>query len=316
DLQHLPHAGATLRALVPDDHRVTGLDLVGEDGGQRVFLTVEYPGRAAVPLQRVVGDLDHAPLRSQVPLEDDEAALRAERVRERPHHFLAGSLLRGGALLLQGAAGDGQRRPVRVATFYQAPGQHRDAAGAVQLRSSEPPARLQVAQKRRAPRDAVEIVQGQVDAHLARQRDQVQDSVRRAARRGYRSGCVLEGSPGQDLRGPEVRAERTHDDLAQSARGGLATRVDGWDRVVADGGEADHLHHHRTGDGRIPSTPCSWVWPGAGRPRAPGRGQPGASKSRGSASVIRPAVPAPMASKISPTAPGRPRYAPAMIEPE
>ena len=93
-----------------------------------------------------------------------------------------------------------------------------DASGPVDVRRVEPAPRLQVGDDRRRARDAVEVVDREVDAELARDRDEVEDAVRRAARAGDRGGSVLDRLARHDLRGPEVASARRRREPARSAR--------------------------------------------------------------------------------------------------
>ena len=65
-IQHLPHAGAALGALVADDHHITGLNASGIDDLDSLLLGIEHPGGAGV--------LHH--LGSHGGLLDDTAVLR------------------------------------------------------------------------------------------------------------------------------------------------------------------------------------------------------------------------------------------------
>ena len=69
-------------------------------------------------------------------------------------------------------------------SLQQALGEQRRAAGGVQVGGHEPAARLEVAQRGHALGDAVEVVDVQRHAHLAGDRQQVQDAVGRAAAGG------------------------------------------------------------------------------------------------------------------------------------
>ena len=74
--QHLPHAGAALRAFVADDDDVAVVDEAGIDGGLGLFLRVKAAGRAFVH-QHFGGDgrpFDDAGVGGEVAAEDGNAA--------------------------------------------------------------------------------------------------------------------------------------------------------------------------------------------------------------------------------------------------
>ncbi len=63
----------------------------------------------------------------------------------------------------------------------------------------------------------------ELDAELARDRDQVQHAVRRAARGGHAGGGVLERGARDQLRGPQVAPHDVHHEAPRGDRGvGLA----------------------------------------------------------------------------------------------
>src|SRR2546430_444521 len=83
--------------------------------------------------------------------------LAPQRLRQRDDTFLARRLLDRLALLAKRSAGDGHRVAVHKPALDQALRQHRDTTRLVQLDRGEAPARLEVAQERRAPADAVDV---------------------------------------------------------------------------------------------------------------------------------------------------------------
>src|SRR6202011_420983 len=91
DGKHLTHAGASLRAFVPDHHDVARLDLAGEDVGHGRVFAVEDT-RGAVETHRVDAcDLHHCTLRRQRTLDDRDATDRVDRCRQRVHDVGVGS---------------------------------------------------------------------------------------------------------------------------------------------------------------------------------------------------------------------------------
>ena len=95
----------------------------------------------------------------------------------------------------------------------------------MQLDCREPPARLEVAQQRRAPADAVDVVDVKLDPDLASHREQVQHRVCRAAARGHRGDGVVERAAREDARGPEVVLQHGRHQPAGHLGSALLVRV-------------------------------------------------------------------------------------------
>ena len=103
DVEHLPHAGAAVRALVADHDDVAVDDLAGLDGRERLLLGVEHARRAAMEGAVVAGELDGAPFGREVAVEDGDATARLERSLDRDDDGLT--------LRLDGSVGDLADRP-------------------------------------------------------------------------------------------------------------------------------------------------------------------------------------------------------------
>ena len=82
--------------------------------------------------------------------------------------------------------------------------EHRQAAAAVDVVHDVAAERLQVADVRHLAADPVEVVEGQLDLGLVRDREQVQHDVGRAAERHADGDGVLERLLGQDLAGGDA----------------------------------------------------------------------------------------------------------------
>ena len=133
--------------------------------------------------------------------------------------------------------------------FEQAAGEQRRAAGAVQVERDVAAAGAQVADQRRGLGDAVEVVDVQLDAGFAGEREQVQHDVGRAAGRGGADDPVLQRALGQQVARAHAALEHVHDQAA-GRPADLALAVVG----RADGGaahrrEAEEFEHggHRVG---------------------------------------------------------------------
>src|SRR5439155_26372600 len=82
-------------------------------------------------------------------------------------------------------------------------------------------------QARQTPADRVEVVELQLHVLLARDREQMQDRVRRARERHRDRDRVLEGFPRHDPSWPEIELEEMRGGDPALARGYLAPVVDG-----------------------------------------------------------------------------------------
>ena len=84
-VEHLAHAGPSLRSFVANDDHVARTDRTRVDGGNRRLLVVEDPGGTFVAEHRVGNGtaLHHAPFGGEVPLQDRNAALAPVGVLDR-----------------------------------------------------------------------------------------------------------------------------------------------------------------------------------------------------------------------------------------
>ena len=81
--------------------------------------------------RRVVGDLHDAPIGRDIAAEDDQSALRLDRIIERPDDLLPGAFLHHFDLLSKGAASHCERRSIDELSVDEPFRQDRDAAGLV-----------------------------------------------------------------------------------------------------------------------------------------------------------------------------------------
>ena len=184
DRQHLAHARTARGTLVADDHDVAGLDRLRRHRRHRRLLGLEDAGRPAVLAPLVARDLHDAAVRREVAAQDGQPSALRQRIRQRADDLLAGRLRRIGGVLGQSPARDRLRVAVQQPGLEQALRHQRHAARLVQVDRDEPAARLEVADERRLRRDGVEIVDRQRDARLARDRQEVEHAVGRAAAAG------------------------------------------------------------------------------------------------------------------------------------
>ena len=194
DVEHLAHARAPVRPLVPDHDDVARRDPAGLDGGEALLLGVEHARRAAVEGAVVARELDRAALGREVAVEHRDAAATA----------LSGSSIGTTTVwpvLLDRLAGDlAERAPSTVfaspwsrPAFISSRATSATPARRVHVVRVPAPPGLHVRDDRRRRRDPLEVVDREVDPEVARDRDQVEHPVRRAAGRGDRRDRVLEG---------------------------------------------------------------------------------------------------------------------------
>ncbi len=198
-----PPAGPSLRMTTTSPASMRP----GGDRRHGVLLGLEHARRAAVVTALVAGELDHAAVGGEVAAQDGQAAGRLDRVIERAHDLLALGFLGGVGDFARGLAGHGDRVGVQEAGLLQALHDERDPAGLVEVGSDVLAAGLERAQQRRARADAVEVVDRELDPHLGRHREQVQDAVRRAAAHGDDGDGVLEALAGDDLARAQAPAQ-------------------------------------------------------------------------------------------------------------
>ena len=173
--------------------------LPASSGLHRRLLAVEDARRAVVVAALVAAELHDAALGREVAAQDRQAAGRLDRVVERAHDLLAG---RSRSPRARARRPSGRSTVIasswRQAALLQALDDERDAAGLVEVGRDVAPAGLEVAGQRRALGDAVEVVDLEVDAGLARDREQVEHGVgasrrssRRRRSRSPASACVM-----------------------------------------------------------------------------------------------------------------------------
>ena len=250
-LQHLPHPRPAARALVADDDGVARLDLAARHSGERVLFAIEDSRGTAVGRRRVLRDLDHRALRRQRAAQHHQAAFIPQGLGQRRHDFLTPSLAHRLAFFAQRSARDRERVAVHETALDQSLRQHPDAAGAMQLDGRKPAARLEVAQQRRAPADAIDVVDVELHADLARHRQQVQHRIGRAAARRHRGDRIVERAAHEDARWPEVVFQNRRHQPAGHLGRTMLVRVHRGDGIEAERRKADDLHEHGHRVGRV-----------------------------------------------------------------
>jgi hypothetical protein len=209
-VEHLAHPRPAGRALVADHDHVAGPDQPLLHGLEARLFRLEHARGAAVEQPLVSGELDDRTLRGEVPVQDREPARRLERRLDRHHDLLARPFPDGGRDLPQRAAVDVRRTRMDELPLGELARDEGDAAGLVHVGGHEATARLQARDDRRPRGDSVEVGEREREVELARDREQVEDAVRRAACRRDGGDRVLERLARDHLRRPDVAAQEIH----------------------------------------------------------------------------------------------------------
>src|SRR5207247_10449164 len=204
--------------LIADDDDVAGLDAAVRDRVHRRLLALEDAGRPGVATALVAGELDDAAVGGEVAAQDGQAAGGLDRIRQRPDDLLAGRLGRRPGDLADRRVVDGRRVLVQHTGLLQALQEDRDAAGVEEVDGVVVAARLEVAEQRRAVRDAVEVVDVELDAGLARHGEEVQHGVGAPAAGGDGRDRVLQRLARDDVARALSAAQDVHDQTAGRLR--------------------------------------------------------------------------------------------------
>ena len=245
DLEHLSHPRPARGPLVPDHDHVSRHDRPLLDRRERLLLGLEHAGRPAMRDPPVPGQLDDAPLGRQVPAQNAQGAARLDRVFDPPHHLLTGRLDHRRRHLPERAPVHRRQLPVHEPASGQLAGDEGYATGPVHVGGVESAPRLHVGEHGRLRGDPVEVVDREVEAELACDRDEMQHPVRRAAGRHYGRGRVLECLARDDLRRAHVAANEVDRDPPALVCGVGLLRGQCRDAVQPGGAEAEELEDGR-----------------------------------------------------------------------
>src|SRR5499427_8235485 len=241
DVEHLAHARPALRSLVADDDDVVGLDLAFLDGLESAFLALEHARGAAMLGLALAGELDHAAAGGEVAAQDDDAARGFEGLLERLDYLLARRLGGGGDLLADGTSRHRLLARMDQPRLHQALAHHGHAARLVHLGRRVGAPRLQVGDHGCLLRQAVEIIDGELEPEILRGGRQVQHGVRRAARGKDAGDRVLEAPARHQRARRNALPHELHDELAALERDLLLAGIGGGNAVPAHGRHAQHL---------------------------------------------------------------------------
>src|ERR1700676_395347 len=125
-----------------------------------VFLAAEDSCGSSVREPLMTGNLDDTPLRRNVSLEDDQASIWLDWVRELAHHILPRYLNRCAGFSTESTPARSHLLSIDQASSDEPLHQQRHSSGTIQVDRYISPARLQVGQQRRALADRIEIVDG------------------------------------------------------------------------------------------------------------------------------------------------------------
>ena len=198
----------------------------------------------------MAGQLHDAAVGRERAAQDRQAARRLQRGLDRVDHRLAlGLRAVGGDLGDRPAVDRGLAAVEQPVALEQLAHDEAHAARVVHVRCGVAAARPHVGHDRRALGDRREVVDVELDPELVGDREQVEDAVRRAARRCDRGDAVLERLPRDEGRRPCIAPDEVHHQLARPASGLVLGGVLGRNPVQPARRQADELHHraHRVG---------------------------------------------------------------------
>ncbi len=136
----------------------------------------------------------------------------------------------------------GHRRTVHVLAVEQPLGDHRNAARRVHIRGHVFSRRLQIRQQRRSFADPLKIVNLERKSHFARNRQQMEHGVGRAARRSYARYSILERGVRQNIAGTNSLLQNIHHYFAAAEGDFVLARVHRRNAVEAHGRQPDQFH--------------------------------------------------------------------------
>ncbi len=174
-----------------------------------------------------------------------EPAALLQRPVDGDDDLLPRRLLRGSGDLCERAAVDVHCGPVDEPGPDELPRDETDATGAMEVGGDEASTRLEIGDDRRARRDLVEVFELERQVELARDREEVENGVRRAAGGGDRSDRILDRRPRQDRGRPHVPAHELERKLAGLFSSFALRRVERGDPVQACRADAEKLERER-----------------------------------------------------------------------
>ena len=211
-IQHLSHAGTTLRSFIADHYYIACHDFTGLDSINRIFFTVKYSGRAFV--HQHLGchsrSLDHATVRCQVTLQYSNTAGLGIGVLHRADDFriLVDTIL---DILSYGRTVGSQAVKVQKSLLGQFIHYRIDTACFVQVFHISRTGRCQVTQIRSLGRDLVGDLQVQFHTCFSCDSGQMQHGIGRASQCHIHSQGISEGFRSHDVSGTDIFLYQFHD---------------------------------------------------------------------------------------------------------
>src|SRR5579862_4658493 len=216
--QHLAHPRPAVRPFMAyDDDVALGYGAV-QDFRQRQFLRLEHARRSAEAQPFLARDLRDCAGGRQVAVEDDEVALRLDRLFPGPDDALPrGIRLHGREVLRHRPARAGHAAAMQQPLVQQRLHQGSYAADLHQLRHEILPARLQVREHGNALPDLGEVVDLQRNAGGMGHREKMQHGVGRTAERDDHGDRVLERLARHDVERADALLQQVQHGLARAA---------------------------------------------------------------------------------------------------
>ena len=245
--QDFRHAAGHRADIAQHDHvaRSDAFRLHGVGDG---FGIVETNRSATESRFLQAGDFEHDAAGRQIAKTDLHVGIGFERLLQGGNQGLARGRIRHARQVLgQRLAADRQAVPVQQARLVKLLEQHRRAADAVQIDHGLSAARGKATEYRRAAEDRLDVLQGELDACLAGQRQQVQDAVGRAADGGDRGRGVFEGLPRQHVARADVTLQQVLHGLADAQTFLPFLPVDGRDGTAVRQHQPDGFHRDAPG---------------------------------------------------------------------
>src|SRR5262249_14309555 len=156
---------------------IASFDLFAGYGVHRIFFALVDSRWAAMVGTFVSRDFYDRAFGREVALQNHKPAARFDRVVGGVDHILPRSLIGKPRFFADGQPADGKLVAVQIAFFAQPAGHQTYSARAPKINRRIFPAGLEVGDHRRAVADLVEILDLQINACLARHRQQVEDGV-------------------------------------------------------------------------------------------------------------------------------------------
>ena len=260
DTEHLAHTRTTDRALVANHDHIAIVDLAVDYGVHRSLFATEDAGGAAELANAGRGDLDDATARRSRATQDEQATIGMDRIRERVHDR-AVRVRSVGESLGHRLTCDRQLVTVQEARVEQLLEDRRHATNLVEIGHHVLATRLEVGNVWRHLGNSIEIVELELDVGLVRDREQMQDGIRRATRGVDRHDRVLEGLLGHDPARVQLELDGLDSKLAGLDSPFAAPHVRGGSRRGTNRRHAKGLGNrgHRVGSKHATARAGAWA---------------------------------------------------------